>query len=285
MNTIGALALAVRRHPWTSALDATLLFLVMTGAVLLALEYETVTFWDQLSERRRRIRLEEIFLLTAILMLGLAVFMLRRIKEASRDRERELKAELEAETARALAMQDPLTGLPNRRELEAALASAVARPPAADSMHAFLLLDLNGFKRINDERGHAVGDEVLRGVGERFRTVARKGDLVARIGGDEFAVLACDVASHEQAIRLGERFVSALSEDVAVAGSGYSVGVSVGIALYPEDGGNAAELMQRADLAMYKAKAAKRSGVELFGGQPRAPPPRTTLRIATNGSP
>jgi diguanylate cyclase (GGDEF)-like protein len=265
MNTIGALALAVRRHPWTSALDATLLFLVMTGAVLLALEYETVTFWDQLSERRRRIRLEEIFLLTAILMLGLAVFMLRRIKEASRDRERELKAELEAETARALAMQDPLTGLPNRRELEAALASAVARPPAADSMHAFLLLDLNGFKRINDERGHAVGDEVLRGVGERFRTVARKGDLVARIGGDEFAVLACDVASHEQAIRLGERFVSALSEDVAVAGSGYSVGVSVGIALYPEDGGNAAELMQRADLAMYKAKAAKRSGVELFG--------------------
>lgn len=264
MSTMGSLALSVRRHPWTSALDATLLSIMMMVGLLLALEYEIVTFWDQLSERQRRLRMEEIFLLSVLLAIGLGIFTSRRLKEVRRDRERELRAELAAEAARALAMQDPLTGLPNRRELEAALASAIACPPAEDRMHAFYLLDLNGFKRVNDKHGHAAGDEVLMIVAKRFRAAARNGDLVARIGGDEFAVLACNVDSRDQAVKVGERFVSALGEQITAAGGTYSVGVSVGVALYPQDGRTALELMQRADLAMYKAKAAKHSGVELF---------------------
>jgi diguanylate cyclase (GGDEF)-like protein len=131
-------------------------------------------------------------------------------------------------------------------------------------MHAFYLLDLNGFKRVNDKHGHAVGDELLRIVAKRFRAVARKEDLVARLGGDEFAVLACDVESREKATQIGERFVAALSEEITVAGRSHPIGVAIGVALYPEDGRLADEIMHHADLAMYKAKANKPSSLTFF---------------------
>lgn len=262
--TMGALADAVRRHPWTTALDATVLGIVMMVGVLLALEYEIVVFWDQMSERQRRIRMEEIFLLSVLLAAGLGVFAFRRMKEALHDKARELKAEAETAAARKLALQDPLTALPNRRALEQAIDKAVARPPADGGMHAFYLLDLNGFKQVNDQQGHAAGDEVLKIVAKRFRAAARSEDLVARLGGDEFAMLACDIESRELAVKLGERFVSALLQEITVGGRAYPVGVSVGVALYPQDASTAGEVMHRADIAMYKAKAAKRSGVHVF---------------------
>ena len=90
---------------------------------------------------------------------------------------------------RELAMQDPLTSLPNRRVLLEALDLATKLPPAAGCSHANFLLDLNDFKCVNDRYGHAVGDEVLQAVVERFRRVARGNDVFARLGGDEFAVL------------------------------------------------------------------------------------------------
>lgn len=263
MNTMGSLASAVRQNPWTSAFDATLLGVAMMVSLLLALEYEIVVFWDQLTERQRRIRMEEIFLLSVLLAIGLVVFASRRMKEAQSDREREMRAAYEAEAAHALAMQDALTGLPNRRALEAAVERAIAQPPIEGRMHAFYLLDLNGFKRVNDEHGHAVGDALLQSVAKRFRAAARQEDLVARLGGDEFAVLACDLDDRASALGIGERFVSALGNEVAAGGRTHPVGVSVGVALYPQDGRTAAAVMHRADLAMYKVKAGKRSGVQL----------------------
>jgi diguanylate cyclase (GGDEF)-like protein len=260
MGTMGLLVSTVRRHPWSSAQDALILTLVMLGALMLALQYDLLEFWDQFSERQRRIRVEELFLLTLLLAGGLTLFTLRRLKEARLDMERAAGAE----AARVLAMQDPLTGLPNRRALELALEKAIARGPAAGRSHAVYLLDLNGFKRVNDEYGHATGDELLRVVAKRFLAAARQEDLLARIGGDEFAVLALDVEGREAAVRIGSRFVSALGDGIAFGGRSYAVGVAVGVALCPEDGRTAEELMHHADLAMYKAKAGKRSNVQFY---------------------
>jgi diguanylate cyclase (GGDEF)-like protein len=233
----------------------------MLGSILLALEYDLVAFWDDLDEPQRRLRVEEVFLLTVLLAAGLAVFALRRLKEARLDIEREMRAE----TNRTLAMQDALTGLPNRRGLEEALAAALGRPPLGAGGHAFYLLDLNGFKQVNDGHGHAAGDALLRVVAERFRAAARKEDLVARLGGDEFAVLACNVGNRDQAALLGQRFVSALDERIASGGRSHAVGVSVGVALYPDDGTTVDEIMHHADLAMYMAKETKdRSSLQFY---------------------
>jgi diguanylate cyclase (GGDEF)-like protein len=260
MNAMGLLASAVRRHPWSCSQDAVILSLAMLGGILLALEYDLVTFWDQYSDRQRRIRVEEAFLLSVLLAGGLALFTARRLKEARIDIEREARAE----AARALALQDPLTELPNRRALEAALEHAINQSPAAGHVHAVYLLDLNGFKRVNDEHGHAAGDELLRVVAKRFLGAARKEDLVARIGGDEFAVLALDVEGREAAVQIGDRFVSALGNGVAVGGRSHAVGVAVGVALCPEDGRTPDEIMHHADLAMYKAKAGTASRVQFY---------------------
>lgn len=264
MNTMGSLTSAVRQHPWSSARDATFLGVVMLVSLLLALEYDIVAFWDDFSDEQRRLRVEEIFALTMLLAVGLGIFAARRLKESRQDLERELQVRAEANANRTLAMQDTLTELPNRRALAEALEAAVARPPASGKVHAFYLLDLNGFKRVNDEHGHAAGDELLRVVATRFRAAARKDDLVARIGGDEFAVLACNVNGHEKATQIGERFVAALGDAIAVGGSAHTVGVAIGVALYPENGKTAKEIMHHADIAMYTAKAEKLSSLHFF---------------------
>jgi GGDEF domain-containing protein len=238
MSTMGSLASAVRRHPWASAFDASLVTVAMLVGIILALEYDIISFWDDLTDRQRRLRVEEIALLTVLLAGGLGVFIARRVREARRDFERELRSEAEAHAARTLAMQDPLTELPNRRKLAAALEAATGRPPKNGGMHAFYLLDLNGFKSVNDEHGHAAGDE--------------------------FAVLACDIDSRAKAHQIGERFVSALGDEIVVAGRSHPIGVAIGVALYPEDGRTAEEVMHHADLAMYKAKAEKRSSLHFF---------------------
>lgn len=260
MNSPGWLIAAIRRNPWSSSQDALVLALVMVAGTLLALQYDLVEFWDQYTDRERRIKVEEVFLLTVLLVGGLAVFMFRRLKEARLDAEREVGAQ----AARALAMQDELTELPNRRSLDAGLEQAVARLPAAGRVHAYYVLDLNGFKQVNDRHGHAVGDELLRAVAMRFRAVARSDDLVARFGGDEFGVLARDVEDRAAAYEIGERFVTVLDAPIVIDGRSCSVGVAVGVALFPEDGKTVDEVTHHADLAMYKAKADKQSNVQIF---------------------
>jgi diguanylate cyclase (GGDEF)-like protein len=260
MGLTAQIASAVRRHPWTITQDALALTLVMMGGVLLSLQYDLVEFWEDFTSSQRRIRVEEAFMLTLLLAGGLTVFMVRRFKEARLDFEREARAE----AANALALLDSLTELPNRRALEAALEQALRTPPKSGAMHAFYLLDLNGFKQVNDEHGHAAGDEVLRVVAKRFRTAARKEDMVARLGGDEFAILARDVDGMEKANQIGGRFINALSDDIAFAGESLRVGVAIGVALYPEHGATPQEISNHADQAMYRAKALRRSNVKFY---------------------
>jgi len=264
MDTVGALVLAVRKHPWTSAVDALLVSLATLSAMLLGLEYDIVVFWDELDERQRFLRIEEVFLVTVLLAGGIGIFITRRLREARSELEGKERMEIEARAHRKLAMQDPLTELPNRRALQAEMEAAISRPPSAGGSHAFYLLDLNGFKAVNDEYGHAAGDEVLRAVAERFRAVARKGDLLARVGGDEFAVLALNVASRETAAQIGKRFAAALAQEILSENRSYRVGVAIGAALFPQDGATVDEITHRADVAMYKAKAMKRSELHFY---------------------
>lgn len=162
---------------------------------------------------------------------------------------------------------DELTGLPNRRALYAdapGLLEARAGVPCA-----FLLLDADRFKEINDSLGHDVGDRLLIQVSERLRRCLRPGDLIARLGGDEFAILLIDTG-REEAVHTADRLRAALGEPLTLQGIAVQVGISVGIALFPEQGEDLKTLLRKADTAMYRAKAS-RSGHHVYASEDQNP--------------
>ncbi len=161
-----------------------------------------------------------------------------------------------AERIRHLALYDQLTGLANRSLLSDRLQSALAHARRHDAKLSLLFIDLDGFKPINDRFGHDAGDAVLAAVANRLKGVLREADTAARIGGDEFVVLAEDVRSAEDAERIAQKILVSLSEPVQWQDSDLVVGASIGLALYPEDGQGADALLTVADDAMYAAKAA-----------------------------
>ncbi|MBL8306219.1 MAG: GGDEF domain-containing protein [Rubrivivax sp.] len=189
-----------------------------------------------------------------------------RVQEIHRSADR---ARVETETLRTLAHTDALTGLPNRRGLQNRLADALrdARPQA---LLAVYLLDLDGFKPVNDRFGHDVGDALLVAVGGRLRAQLRGSDVVARLGGDEFVVLAAGLADERQAHTLGQKLLAAFDEPFDADGQRCEVGLTVGYALAPLDGSTADELLKRADAAMYAGKQAGRRRAQR-GGRATAP--------------
>ncbi len=158
------------------------------------------------------------------------------------------------------AQHDPLTGMPNRTLLMDRLQTALLEAERDGSLLAVLFLDLDGFKPINDTHGHAVGDEVLQTVAMRLLDLVRRTDTVARIGGDEFVVVLRDLKQRESAQEIDTHLASTISEPVATSKGPVSVGASVGLAFYPEDGTDAVELLKRADNAMYKEKRLRKQG-------------------------
>lgn len=158
------------------------------------------------------------------------------------------------------AEHDPLTGLLNREIFEARLADMVRVATECSSLAALLYLDLDGFKPVNDELGHAVGDKVLKAVAKRIEAAVRGDDVVARLGGDEFAVLINGLSQREDAARIAAKLAASLSQPVDMDGVAAKVGVSIGIALCPRDGETPASLLQAADGAMYQAKRQGRGG-------------------------
>ena len=153
-----------------------------------------------------------------------------------------------------LAFYDPLTGLPNRALFMDRLKQALAAAHRHGQRVALLFLDINRFKEINNTQGHAIGDAVLIEVARRFQSVLRQEETLARLGGDEFVVIVEEADQSAVAV-IAERFEQALSEPIVVSGYTYALGVSIGIALYPEDGATCQELLKQADIAMYRAKA------------------------------
>ena len=161
-----------------------------------------------------------------------------------------------------LAYYDALTGLPNRSLLQERLHEAVHRADAEAGALALLYLDLDRFKEINDGCGHGVGDQVLQALGARLGRALQPGELLARMGGDEFMLLVPRAGS-ETAMARGRALVEAISEPLGVSGRSFSLGASCGISLYPSDALDGAELMKHADIAMYEAKAV-RGAVRLY---------------------
>ncbi|MFC7052395.1 putative bifunctional diguanylate cyclase/phosphodiesterase [Hansschlegelia quercus] len=233
----------------------------LAAAALFAFEVDVFKNEGQLSQAQQGIELDELFALTTLTVIGVLFYAWRRAREHKRENARRIEAESEV---MALAMQDPLTGLPNRRQFTDVLKAALKVVPAEPEAHALLLLDLNGFKKINDVFGHPVGDQALINVGARLMRAVRDGDLVARLGGDEFAIVARNVGGAEGASSVARRVLDAFATPVEIAGSRHAVGVGIGVALAPHDGDEADELLRKADVALYRAKAERVSAIRFF---------------------
>jgi diguanylate cyclase (GGDEF)-like protein len=163
-----------------------------------------------------------------------------------RDRERQRLAHL--------ATHDELTGLANRRYFRQRLEEACTRCDRSAQRVAILLIDLDGFKKINDALGHAAGDIMLAEIASRLRALIRRQDLVARLGGDEFAVIVEPFQSRDEIEHLCERLRSSIAQPLPVSGQPHSVGASIGVALYPNDTADVDHVLSYADAAMYAAK-------------------------------
>ena len=219
----------------------------VVGAFEVYVPYATVA--DRI---QRQVRQVLTALVVGLVLLWAALF--RLVLAASRRLVRY------ADENRRLALEDGLTGLANREAfLERAGAVLDERPPLA----AVVLLDLDRFKDINDSLGHHAGDLLLQAVGPRLRGAVPASSVIARLGGDEFAVLLSPLAVAADAELIAQAVRSALAEPIEIEGIAVSAEASVGIATYPADGEDVADLLQHADIAMYAAKAG-RTGVTSY---------------------
>jgi diguanylate cyclase (GGDEF)-like protein len=172
---------------------------------------------------------------------------LNRANEQLRDQEQHL---------RHLAQHDPLTGLPNRLSMQQRLALAMEFAKRNRKKLAVMMVDLDGFKRLNDTRGHRSGDHALVQIAGRLRTSVRGSDTVARYGGDEFVVLAGELDRAEDVSNIAEKIADMVSLPLSIDGATQNISCSIGISVYPDHAEDAEALIERADRAMYAAKAA-----------------------------
>ena len=252
------------RNGMASFRPATLDAAVITIAV--AVIYAFSDFYDlppklfQLGTDYADWDLDDAIFVIFFMNIGFAIFSYRRVKELSIEMKARRVAELEA---KKLARHDPLTGLPNRRFFVETLGE-VLLTTNSDSRSAVLMLDLDGFKSINDAYGHAVRDHALIEFAQRISAVMRAGAVFVRIGGDEFAVIVPNIKSLDDLTALARRIVTAVAEPILIGQISTSVGVGIGIAIAPSDGMNPEIMVQRADRALYRAKAEGRSCIRFF---------------------
>jgi len=191
--------------------------------------------------------------------------MLKRIQERERDLKRELTERRRAEQRLArLAHYDTVTRLPNRNRFNGYLTELLAAAGQSNEVFALLFVDLDNFKIVNDTLGHPVGDLLLKAVAERLRKCVRENDVVCRLGGDEFTVILRDIRTSGNAGQVAEKLVEALARPFQIVGRDVQVSCSVGISLFPQDGGDANKLMKCGDMAMYHAKKCGRNNFQFF---------------------
>ena len=168
------------------------------------------------------------------------------------------------------ATHDQLTGLPNRRAFDVALATAIQTSRGMSTGFALLYLDLDSFKFINDTLGHAFGDALLQQLARRLEGTLRRGDLLARMGGDEFALIAYDVSTADQLSAVSERVMDMFLDSLHLQGHELTVTASIGASLFPHDGADGSSLLRHADAAMYQAKKEGKNRVRMFDPAMRA---------------
>lgn len=242
MGIPGAVRRARQGDPvGTSLLLAWLVYFVATATVIGVIRgWVPVNFWTLHSFQ---------FGATLDMLLFMRVLGLRtkalRLEALDANRERDVM--------RSLAHTDPLTGLPNRRGLNISLASALARC-GPDKLLAVYVMDLDGFKPVNDRHGHDVGDELLIAVTRRLQSHVRQSDVVARLGGDEFVVMTGQLSSAQQAQELGYKLLDAFRTPFSLGNLQVQVGLTIGYAIAPDDSNDALGLLKLADAAMYSGK-------------------------------
>lgn len=163
-----------------------------------------------------------------------------------------------------MAMQDTLTGLPNRRSFETELVRITSTLGKRKNHIALYMMDLDKFKLVNDTLGHAAGDELLRQVGERLEALLRAEDKLARLGGDEFALLQYNVRDSSEVELVADRILEAICQPYNLKAGNAEIGISIGIALYPEHAVEAEELMAKADGALYQVKNSGRNNWRFY---------------------
>jgi diguanylate cyclase (GGDEF)-like protein/PAS domain S-box-containing protein len=170
-----------------------------------------------------------------------------------------------SERLRHLAFHDPLTDLPNRMLLQERLGQLIGQTDREDRCVAVIFLDLDRFKAVNDTLGHAIGDRLLKDVAADLQALVRHTDTVARLGGDEFVALLDNPAGQDEVEKIAQRIVAAISQSRVVDGHALTVGASLGIAMFPQDGSDREQLIAHADTALYAVKTAGRNGYRFFG--------------------
>ncbi len=200
--------------------------------------------------------------LLLILIAGVLAWMSWKL---DRVRRRESEAQVaHARRVEHLAYHDSLTGLPNRSFFGKLLEDRVRLAGRYGHQFGLLFLDLDGFKQINDTLGHDAGDDLLREVAERLEATLRDSDVVARMGGDEFVVLLPTIESEEQVASVAQKVLDSLAQPFILLGERFTVTASVGVSLFPQDGGDVQALMKNADIAMYEAKEAGKNAYRFF---------------------
>ena len=185
--------------------------------------------------------------------IDMLLFMRLLGHQAQRLRTAAQVATEERDAMRSLAHTDPLTGLPNRRGLHAALSLVLGRCDA-QSLLAVYVMDLDGFKPINDQHGHDVGDALLVAATRRLLAQVRHNDVLARLGGDEFVLMTSGLGTPEQAQDLGLKLLEAFRAPFVLGNIEVAVGLTIGYAIAPHDGSDPGTLLKRADVAMYSGK-------------------------------
>lgn len=163
-----------------------------------------------------------------------------------------------------LAHYDSLCNLPNRMLFYDRLRQAISRSKRNDQKIAIMFMDLDGFKEVNDEYGHIVGDELLQLVSLRVVAVLRESDTLARIGGDEFTIIITDIDDKKSIGKIATKILLSVQEMCKLHGHEFNISASIGISLYPDDGEEISLLVKQADMAMYKAKKEGKNGFRFF---------------------
>jgi diguanylate cyclase (GGDEF)-like protein len=240
--------------------DALVLLVIGIIAFLLSDAYDLPPHLLQFGLDYADYEIDDLIFVVFILSAALMIYGFRRYQDLSREIKARTLAEFEA---RNLARHDPLTGLPNRRFFEEELEERL-RDASATYRVAVLMLDLDDFKTVNDTYGHGAGDKTLREFVRRVSKVLRPGTFLARIGGDEFAIIKSKILSLDDPTNLARRIATAVAEDFVIDGMTAEFSVGIGIAVAPNDGTVPEELVRRADRALYRGKAAGRSSVCFF---------------------
>jgi diguanylate cyclase (GGDEF)-like protein/PAS domain S-box-containing protein len=230
---------------------------MINSALAKASSGETVRFRSFCPTAKGNLRWWDVVLTPMLDETGAVTGLLAICRDVTDDRHK-------SEQLKWASEHDALTGLPNRRAFQARLQAATLRAMITGDKLGLMLIDLDHFKHVNDSLGHAAGDEVLTAVAERLGSAVRTSDFVARVGGDEFAVIVENVRHKEDMLALGNEIFAQVRAPIRIGGRAQSAGASIGGALFPQDAQSANDLFKNADTALYALKGSGRGGTMMF---------------------